>query len=126
MKTKLILLALLTFGLFASLIAQPKQDRGMRPPEFKPEKALMDLRQKLSLNEEQTAEVKSILFNTEKEILKLREKNVDAQMKAMEEHKKIMDSAAEKISNVLDDNQKEVFEKIRKDRKELPPPPPRH
>ncbi len=125
MKTKLVLIILIATAMFSSLTAQPGKEKRSGPPGFKAEKALIDLKQKLNLSDEQTAEIKVILFNTERETISLSEKNVDARIKAVEEYKNVMDKTADEISNVLNEKQKVIFEKIIAQRKELPPPPPK-
>lgn len=121
MKSKSFLIILFTLFLSTGLFAQPNHPQQMEqqapPPKFEPGKMLMHLKSALELNENQLKSIKSILFETEKHLVDLRQEEFEERLNRMKQHEAIMERTHKEISKVLTKEQAETFEKMREDMK---------
>ncbi len=119
---KKIFAAIMFFMILGSVVfAQPKPPKSPMH-KMDPEKMLIELKHKLELNDDQFREIKTLLFNAEKELIDLRSGKLEEKMEMMEKHKSIMDDTEEKIADLLDESQLAKFEKMKAEHKKMNPP----
>ena len=80
---------------------------------FTPQERLQNLKERLNLTQEQSAEVEKILTASDKKIQELRESNNSDRTKFRE----IMDNSNKEIIKVLNDKQKTEFNKMLEERR---------
>jgi len=124
---KKLFAALMLVFLSTTLFAQPKEHQVPKSPKHKmnPEKMLMGLKHRLLLNDDQFSDIKEIVFNAEKQMVDIRAEQLEQKMQMMEKRKSVMDKTAEKISDLLDEEQLKKFEQMKAEREMIPPPPPK-
>lgn len=106
-KMKLKLFALLTILLTINILAQPR---------FDPKEQVKELKQLLTLNDEQTKEIETIFAGMAEEMKKVRENNTGNREEMFPKMMKIREDANKKIENLLDKDQKKKFNKYLEER----------
>lgn len=104
---KLKLFALLTIVVTLNIFAQPR---------FDPKEQVKELKQLLTLNEDQTKQVETILTGMAEEMKKLRENNIGNREEMFPKMMKIREDANKKIENLLEKDQKKKFNKYIEER----------
>jgi len=109
MIKKISLIALAFMIAASALMAQPK------PPS--PEDQAAHLKEKLGLNDDQTAKVESILKASHEKMEAQMEASKESREADREAFKKMMDETNDKIMSVLTDEQKTEYKKFMEERK---------
>ena len=112
MSTRTILITALLFLIPVSTLAQGRRGPGNI------EERVKNLKQQLSLTDEQTEKVKEIMETVQKKMQEEREKNQGDRESMREAMRKIMSETDDKIIEVLTPEQKKEYGKIIKERTE--------
>jgi Spy/CpxP family protein refolding chaperone len=104
MKNLVVILSLAIFAFSFTALAQPR---------FTPQDRLKMLKEKLNLTEEQSVKVEKILVKSSEDLKKLR----DSENPDRASFRKIMDDSNQEILKVLNDKQKEEFNKMLEERR---------
>lgn len=106
---KMILTALLFAGITAAGFSQERPKRQVKTAEERAQMMTDHLDQKLSLNEKQKAEIYKINLERAKETDKAMSAAREARKRDFEKQKKSFQASDEKISKLLNDDQKKAY-----------------
>lgn len=82
------------------------------------DEAVLRLKERLNLTNEQTEQVEAIMTSTRNEMQKLRDNASGDRRQSMMQGRKLMESQDKQIEALLTDDQKKIYEEIKKERRE--------
>jgi Spy/CpxP family protein refolding chaperone len=113
---KIILTVAIALTAFTASYAQ-KGDRTQLTPEQKAEKVATNLKEKLSLSDDQKSKVYQLEVDRMKKAAEWRKDNHEAMKSQMEERKAFMKENDEKLEKILTPDQKKAYDTMREERK---------
>jgi protein CpxP len=113
---KIILTVAIALTAFTASYAQ-KGDRNQLTPEQKAERVATNLKEKLSLSDDQKSKVYQLEVDRMKKSAEWRRDSQEAMKSKMESRKAFMKENDEKLEKILTADQKKLYESMRQERK---------
>lgn len=113
---KIILTVAIALTAFTASYAQ-KGDRTRMTPEQRAEKVATNLKEKLSLTDDQKSKVYQLEVDRMKKEAELRKDNQEAMKSKMDSRKAFMKENDEKLEKILTADQKKAYDAMREERK---------